>query len=301
MSVWINFKNNFNNIISNFHEYDLILKSYSKYEYNLLFYSCIGFPIDLLIDEFLKVKFNNNINKKELIWNKNIIYYENQNFFEIDLNNPNISNDYSFLTEMLLFIIKNKSVSNKKHLIILKNIDKLNEYSYIFRIILEKYYNNVYFICSTNKICKIESPIKSRFSLIRLRLFTIDEIKIIFNNYIKEKLLIENRNIIFCIFLAQVNINEPLLITNDFCNFNYPPIQAFVNYKFDIYDIRQLSYKLSQYNLSIFNITMDLIKIYKKKSVEIIKAAAEIDYLLTISNKGREPIYIENFLCQVLL
>ena len=107
MSVWINFKNNFNNIISNFHEYDLILKSYSKYEYNLLFYSCIGFPIDLLIDEFLKVKFNNNINKKELIWNKNIIYYENQNFFEIDLNNPNISNDYSFLTEMLLFIIKN--------------------------------------------------------------------------------------------------------------------------------------------------------------------------------------------------
>jgi DNA polymerase III delta prime subunit len=301
MSVWINFKNNFNNIISNFPEYNLILNSYSKYEYNLLFYSCIGFPIDLLIDEFLKVKFNNNINKKELIWNKNIIYYENQNFFEIDLNNPNISNDYSFLTEMLLFIIKNKSVSNKKHLIILKNIDKLNEYSYIFRIILEKYYNNVYFICSTNKICKIESPIKSRFSLIRLRLFTIDEIKIIFNNYIKENLLIENRNIIFCIFLAQVNINEPLLITNDFCNFNYPPIQAFVNSKFDIYDIRQLSYKLSQYNLSIFNITMDLIKIYKKKSVEIIKAAAEIDYLLTISNKGREPIYIENFLCQVLL
>jgi hypothetical protein len=301
MSVWINFKNNFNNIINHFPEYDLILKSYSKYEYNLLFYSHIGFPIDLLLDEFLKIKFNNNINKKELIWNKNIVYYENQNFFEIDLNNPNISNDYSFLTEMLLFIIKNKSVSNKKHLIILKNIDKLNEYSYIFRIILEKYYNNVYFICSTNRICKIESPIKSRFSLIRLRLFTIDEIKTIFNNYIKEKLLIENRNIIFCIFLAQVNINEPLLITNDFCNFNYPPINTFINSKYDIYDIRQLSYKLSQYNLSIFNIAMDLIKIYKKRSMEIIKIAAEIDYLLTISNKGREPIYIENFLCQVLL
>jgi hypothetical protein len=46
---------------------------------------------------------------------------------------------------------------------------------------------------------------------------------------------------------------------------------------------------------------MDLIKIYKKRSIEIIKIASEIDYLLTISNKGREPIYIENFLCQVLL
>ena len=301
MSVWIKFKNNFTKIINNFHEYNLILKSYSKYEHNLLFYSYIGFPIDLIIDELLKIKFNNNINKKEVIWNKNIVYYENQNFFEIDLNNPNISNDYTFLTDMLLFIIKNKSVSNKKHLIILKNIDKLEEYSYVFRIILEKFYNNVYFICSTNKICKIESPIKSRFSLIRLRLFYIDEIKIIFNDFIQEKLLIENRNIIFCIFLSQVNINEPLLITNEFCNYNYPPIFNFVNTKYDIYDIRQLSYKLSQYNLSIFNITMDLIKIYKKKAIDIIKIASEIDYLLTISNKGREPIYIENFLCQVLL
>jgi hypothetical protein len=301
MSVWIKFKNNFTKIINNFHEYNLILKSYSKYEHNLLFYSYIGFPIDLIIDELLKIKFNNNINKKEVIWNKNIVYYENQNFFEIDLNNPNISNDYTFLTDMLLFIIKNKSVSNKKHLIILKNIDKLEEYSYVFRIILEKFYNNVYFICSTNKICKIESPIKSRFSLIRLRLFHIDEIKIIFNDFIQEKLLIENRNIIFCIFLSQVNINEPLLITNEFCNYNYPPIFNFVNTKYDIYDIRQLSYKLSQYNLSIFNITMDLIKIYKKKAIDIIKIASEIDYLLTISNKGREPIYIENFLCQVLL
>jgi len=301
MSVWIKFKNNFTRIINSFNEYELILKSYSKYEYNLLFYSFIGFPIDLIIDELLKIKFNNNINKKELVWNKNIVYYENQNFFEIDLNNPNISNDYTFLTDMLLFIIKNKAVSNKKHLIILKNIDKLEEYSYVFRIILEKFYNNVYFICSTNKICKIESPIKSRFSLIRLRLFHIDEIKKIFNDFIQEKLLIENRNIIFCIFLSQVNINEPLLITNEFCNFNYPPIFNFVNTKYDIYDIRQLSYKLSQYNLSIFNITMDLIKIYKKKAIDIIKIAAEIDYLLTISNKGREPIYIENFLCQVLL
>jgi hypothetical protein len=51
MSVWIKFKNNFTKIINNFHEYNLILKSYSKYEHNLLFYSYIGFPIDLIIDE----------------------------------------------------------------------------------------------------------------------------------------------------------------------------------------------------------------------------------------------------------
>ena len=303
MSLWINFKNNFINIINDIPEYKLILDKYSLYEYNLLLYSHIGFPIDLFIDELLKIKFNNN-NKKELIWNKNIIYYENQHFFEIDLNNPNIPTDYSFLTEMLLFIIKNKPVNHNKHLIILKNIDKLESYSFCFRIILEKFYNNVYFICSTNKISKIEMPIKSRFYLIRLRLFRLNEIENIFLNYIKTPLVTNNnRNIIFQIFLSQVNINEPSLITENFCKFNYPPLYDFLQSKYNIHDIRQLSYKLSQFNLSICDIAMDLIKIYKKKDkiLEIIRIAADIEYILTLSNKGREPIYIENFLCQILI
>ena len=67
---------------------------------------------------------------------------------------------------------------------------------------LEKFYNNVYFICTTHKISKIESPIKSRFSLIRLRLFTNEEITLIFNKYLNsEQVICNNRNIIFCIFL----------------------------------------------------------------------------------------------------
>ena len=254
----------------------------------------------------IKLKFNIQIlNKKELIWNKNVPYYENQYFFEIDLNNPNIPNDYSFLTEMILFIIKNKPVISNKHLIILKNIDKLGDYAFAFRIILEKFYNNVYFICTTHKISKIESPIKSRFSLIRLRLFTENEINKIFNKYLETSLIISNnRNIIFCIFISQVKINEPHLITNDFCEFNYPLIKKFLDSKYDLYDIRQFSYKLSQYNLSIMDITRDFMKIYKndnEKLIQLINIAADVDYILTISNKGREPIYIENFLCQILI
>jgi hypothetical protein len=306
MSLWIKFKNNFKTIINDIPEFNIIFQKYSYYEYNLLLYSYLGYPIDLFIDELIKLKFNiHNLNKKELIWNKNVPYFENQYFFEIDLNNPNIPNDYSFLTEMILFIIKNKPVASNKHLIILKNIDKLGEYAFAFRIILEKFYNNVYFICTTHKISKIESPITSRFSLIRLRLFTNNEISIIFNKYLNSTKVIENnRNIIFCIFLSQVKINEPHLITEDFCEFNYPLIKKFIESKYDLHDIRQFSYKLSQYNLSIMDITKDFMKIYKnddKKLIELINIAANVDYILTISNKGREPIYIENFLCQILI
>ena len=306
MSLWIKFKQNFRNIINDIPEFNIIFEKYALYEYNLLLYSYQGYPIDLFIDELIKLKFNiHNLNKKELIWNKNVPYFENQYFFEIDLNNPNIPNDYSFLTEMILFIIKNKPVASNKHLIILKNIDKLGEYAFAFRIILEKFYNNVYFICTTHKISKIESPIASRFSLIRLRLFTDNEISIIFNKYLNSSKVIENnRNIIFNIFLSQVKINEPHLITEDFCEFNYPLIKKFIESKYDLHDIRQFSYKLSQYNLSIMDITKDFMKIYKnndKKLIQLINIAANIDYILTISNKGREPIYIENFLCQILI
>jgi len=306
MSLWIKFKNNFRNIIGDIPEFNIVFEKYTYYEYNLLLYSYLGYPIDLFIDELIKMKFNiQNLNKKELIWNKNVPYYENQYFFEIDLNNPNIPNDYSFLTEMILFIIKNKPVISNKHLIILKNIDKLGDYAFAFRIILEKFYNNVYFICTTHKISKIESPIKSRFSLIRLRLFTENEINKIFIKYLETSLIISNnRNIIFCIFISQVKINEPHLITTDFCEFNYPLIKKFLDSKYDLYDIRQFSYKLSQYNLSIMDITSDFMKIYKndnEKLIQLINIAANVDYILTISNKGREPIYIENFLCQILI
>jgi hypothetical protein len=309
MSLWIKFKNKFKEVINEIDDYKILFDTYKTIEYNLLLFSYKGFPLDLFIDELLKTKFNiKNLHKNELIWNKSIIYYENQYFLEIDLNNPNISNDYSFITDMILFIIKNRPLISNKHLIIIKNIDRLEEYAYAFRIIIEKYYNNVYFICTTNKISKIESPIKSRFSLIRMRLFTINEIQKIFNKYLECNYKTnDNRNIIFNIFLAQVNINEPHLITKDFCEYNYPLIKNFISSKYDLNDIRQLSYKLSQYNLSIQDIILDLIKVYKEmnyndeKIKEIIDIGADIDYILTISNKGREPIFIENLLCQILI
>ena len=309
MSLWIKFKNKFKDIINDIDEFKLFYNTYKNIECNLLLFSYKGFPLDLFIDELLKAKFNiKQLYKNELIWNKNIVYFENQYFLEIDLNNPNISNGYSFLTEMILFIIKNRPLITNKHLIIIKNIDKLEEYAYAFRIIIEKYYNNVYFICTTNKISKIESPIKSRFLLIRMRLFTINEIKMIFNKYLEcDYIINDNRNIIFNIFLAQVNINEPYLISKDFCEYNYPLIKNFMTSKYDLNDIRQLSYKLSQYNLSVLDIIIDLVKIYREmnynddKIREIIDIGADIDYILTISNKGREPIFIENLLCQILI
>ena len=307
MTLWNKFINNFEKIIEDIDDYNKIYKFCINYNYNLLLYSAEGFPFDLFIDEIIKKKFRiTNIYRKEHIWDKSIIYYENQYFFEIDMNNPNMNKKFNELNNMLLFIINTRSINNAKHLIIIKNIDKLQDLFFSFRIILEKFYNNCYFICTTNHINKIENPIKSRFSLMRLRLFTNKEIQLIFDRYLNSNLninLIENncRNIYFSIFIKQVELNEPHLITSDFCNFNYPPINSFIKSKYNLNDIRQLAYKYSQYDLNIKDLILDLLKIIKKDKQKIIELGALFDLLLIQSNKGREPIYLEALLNQILI
>jgi len=305
MTLWNKFQINFGEIINEIEEYKKILNYSIYFNQNLLFYSYIGFPIDLFIDEIIKKKFNiKQIYRKEIIWNKTIIYNENQYFFEIDLDNPNMPRKLNNLNDMLLFIIKTKSINTEKHLIIIKNIDKLNENFFAFRIILERYYNNCYFICYTNKINKIETPIKSRFFLFRLRLFKTEEIELIYNKYFKIELnknLINNRNIIFNIFISQTEKFEPLLVDDDFCNLHYPPLKTFLKSKYSLYDIRQLSYKYCQYNIGICEIVEDLLKIDKKNYKKIIEISVKLDELLNNTNRCREPMYIEAFLCQILI
>jgi hypothetical protein len=305
MTLWNKFQMVFGEIINEIEDYKKILEYSIIYNKNLLLYSYIGFPFDLFIDEIIKRKFNiKQIYRKELLWNKTIIYNENQYFLEIDLDNPNMPRKLNNLNDMLLFIIKTKMINNEKHLIIIKNIDKLNENFFAFRIILERYYNNCYFICFTNRISKIENPIKSRFFLFRLRLFKPEEIKMIFNKYLKietNKHLSNNRNIIFHIFIAQTEKYEPLLITEELCNLHYPPLLNFLKSKYTLNDIRQLSYKYCQYNIGIREIVEDLLKIDIKNYKNIIENSVKIDELLNNTNKCREPMFIEAFLCQILI
>ena len=307
MTLWSKFKFNFANIINDIPEYKKNFDFLVNYNQNVILYSYYGFPFDLFIDEIIKKKFNlTTIYRKELLWNKIIIYNENQYFFEIDLDNPNMPKKYNLISNMLLEIIKTKAINSEKHLIIIKNIDKLKEQFFAFRIILERFFNNCYFICITNQISKIENPIKSRFALFRFPLFTTNQISTIFNNYLQINLnpyLIKNncRNIIFAIFIAQTEIYEPLLVDENFCSLNYPPFKDFLKSNYNLKDIRQLSYKFCQYNLGIKEITLDLLKLNKKNYNEILKNAVKLEELLTLSNKGREPIYIEALLNQLLI
>lgn len=305
---WSLFQKHFKQIIHQHSYYHQIFNFLTTTQNNALLYGAYGFPTDLFVDEIIKTKFNTDyLYKKECTWNKDIIYYTNQHFLEINLMHPSIPKDTSVITKFIINIIKNKNINDEKHFIIIKHIDLLNSKDFnCFRIILERFSNNVYFFCTTHKLDRIDVPVKSRFALFRMPLFEHNEILHIFKEYLKtplNKYLIEDRtrNIIKAIFIANCS---DAVCNKDYCSFNFPPICEFYKTakKHNIDGFRNFAYKCFQYNISLSDILCDLLKLLPdKQKAKAIKIASDIEYMLQHTNKGRECIYIESFLCQVLL
>jgi hypothetical protein len=340
---WDKLEEVFPYIIDNNKRYKIILKNILLSSNNKLLYTPIGFPIDSFLNTLLIQIFNIKLlfNKTEHIWEKSIIYIENQHYIDIDLMNPENIKNIEKITSFLLHIISSKNVKMKKHYIVIKHIDLLSSLFCDFRIILEKYSHNVIFICTTHYITRLEQPIRSRFSTFRIPLFTFEEIQNIFSNYLNISMndyLFETkpRNIVKALFISEIerHPSSSEILTKEFVEYNFPPFAEFIKEydknKNNLDDIRVLSYKCCQYNISILQIIQDFIRlvdlgtyyiniksesldkniseldnninnIKKNLKCEIIKIGCEIDYLLSQTNKCKEPLYIENLLCQLLL
>jgi hypothetical protein len=341
MNIWNIIVNHFENIMQSNEKYRTILDHITLCDNtnNILLYCTVGFPLDLFVDEVIKRLYNiknNCIQKSQFTWNKSVIYIENQYFIEINLLNPDTPKNLDCISDFILHIIKAKSITQKKHLIIIKHIEYLQGNFFEFRILLERYSQNATFLCTTHAISHIETPIKSRFSIFRVPLFTHQEILNIFDTYLNKPLNqhlkdIQTRNIIKAIYIADLEQvpEASQILTKEFCTYNYPPlyelVKSYNKNKDMLEEIRGISYKCCQYNVSIMDLVEDFIKIIddpaldfvnkkysklpKKKvpeaklalKTEVIQTGSHIDNMLCQTNKGREPIYIEYFLCQLLL
>lgn len=321
MQSWQLFKDNFSSIIKDTSaiDYQQLLQEIVSTPNNKLLYSVHGFPIDLYVDEILKQLFNiQSIYRNKTIWNKTVPYVENQYFFELDLMHPDIRSDFSFLKDLVLHIVQIKNIMNKKHLFVIKHIEHLQEYFFEFRILLERYSANVVFLCTTHAISQIEEPIRSRFNMFRIPLFTELQISNIFSNYIKKPVPSHcRRDIIKALFFADIPTANAASAasaasTSSTSTYNFPPLydymKTFDKKKNNLQDVRTLAYKCCQYNISILQLVSDFIRLVedlprKKRDLlryKIITISADIDHRLSLTNSCREPIYIECFLCQIL-
>jgi hypothetical protein len=339
MNSWNFIRQNFTTIMHSNPKYKTILDHITLCDNtnNILLYCTLGFPLDLFVDEVIKHLFDiEAIQKSQFVWNKSVSYLENQHFIEINLLDPETPKDLQCISDFILHIVKAKSITQRKHLIIIKHIENLKSNFFEFRILLERYSQNATFLCTTHAISHIETPIKSRFSIFRVPLFTHQEVLDIFSTYLRKPLNqhlsnIQTRNIVKAIYIADLEqVPEAAgTLTKEFCTYNYPPlyelVKSYSKKKDMLEEIRSISYKCCQYNVSIINLVEDFIKIIddpcldfvnkkyskipKKKipetklalKKEVIDTGSSIDNMLCQTNKGREPIYIEYFLCKVLL
>ena len=152
---------------------------------NILMYGVFGFPLDLLWKEALLRRFGiNKFMPVSCVWGKDIQYMETPYYIHIDLENPSMPRDIEVLQGFLKSVITSKNIISERHIIILENIDcfvNKNTNMNAFRVLLERFSKNVWFICTTYRIGKMESPLKSRFYCIRVPLSTEAEIHSILN------------------------------------------------------------------------------------------------------------------------
>ena len=95
-----------------------------------------------------------------------------------------------YRTELKTFCQTKSSIKNKKKCIVLDDIDNINEQGQqVFRNCIDKYKNNVHFICSCTDIQKVIESIQSRCLIIKLDNISKDVIHKIF------KKITENENI----------------------------------------------------------------------------------------------------------
>jgi DNA polymerase III delta prime subunit len=266
---------------------------------NILLYGPHGFPHTLLmeyaISKFLSIPFP--IQKRTPVWNQNFPYIETDYYFELDLGHPDFPKDIQDIIDFLLTIIRNKCIHLSRHMILLKNIDLIhNNNSQAFRVILERFSNNVLFIASTHRINKLEPPLLSRMQLHRVPLLTEEENKTLLHKLTnKTTIRYYDQNIVKNIFFNEPSVMKKI---KTIPTLSYPPLKEIIDTKVSKEELRKFAFKLFQQNIPIRDIVMDLLSSFQKEEEKhlFLQEATNTEHLSCISDPSKMSFYIEHIL-----
>jgi DNA polymerase III delta prime subunit len=246
-------------------------------------------------------------------------------FIELNIHNNN-NNDKHIITKYVMKIISNKSYQDK-HIIILKDFDKLSNLCHMaLRRIMEYYNNNVLFIFVSSNLSKIPQSIKSRCLNIRCPMIDKKKLKILINHILNDynknntnNLELDNKqinllikNCEYDIYKILLNLETQLLSNEDyvFVDNLYNIIKIQLDYLKKTKNIINVLKKNREfiYNLIYFNydnqiILEQFLKIllskYSKNIVplQIVKLTAEIDH--NIIKSSREFYHYEFYLTKI--
>lgn len=271
---------------------------------NILTFGAAGFSHLILIEYSISkiVKCKYPIPKRTHLWEK-MPYVETDYYFELDMAHPEFPKKIESLIQFLLGIIHNRCIYLSRHIFILKNIDVIHRNNpQAFRVILERFSDNVMFIATTNKINMIEPPIISRMLRFRIPVPTEEEQKVLLHVLTgKSKIRYSGRNFIKNLFFNEEPVLKQVKVIPDLL---YPPLKEFVDSKNHTKDdLRKFAYKLYQHSICIPDIVKDLMKFVPNHLVEeFISKVTAIELMACQADETKMCFFIEYILyCWLLL
>jgi hypothetical protein len=261
---------------------------------NVLLYGPDGMPHDM-IWEFMIRRKHGPFTKATHMWGKEWLYHETPYFFEIDLKHPSQPKSIASLPGLLKEIITHPCLHATRHTIFLRNVEVLAQKSemYAFRVLLERYSHNAWFVCSTHHIGIIESPIRSRFLGLRVPSFTSAEIHLICEHLGIALPDPQCRHLGKALFASICKSHgNPLPVDR----YEAPLIHTFLNAhpSPSIHDIRVLTQQLSVHGFTLPQIAKDLLyHVSRDKRSAFLQTAASIDHMCATTEGYRKPLYIE--------
>lgn len=287
---------------------------------NVLIYGAHGFPLELVWREGLLRRFGvNSFSPSKCSWGKDTQYMETPYYIHLDFESPFVPSDLNELQDFLKSVITTGCIANARHIIVLENIDSLIERNIninAFRILLERFSHNAWFVCTTYHISKLEAPIVSRFQCMRIPLPTEREVSNILA-YVDGDAdgdadeggagcaSVQTRNIMSAFIMPRATGASKS--TNGWKYLlAFPPVGDYIisadTGSCTIEGIRSIVYKAFQCGVSVSRFALDIIETLVKRGVSadmisrVVSEFARYEHMCSQSKGGCELLYMEYML-----
>lgn len=293
--MWASFYSNFPQYLSllPYHQYIInsILSINLTQSPNLLLYGAKGFPFEMLFEYAFAKQFQSEfpIQKQFPKWNNEIPFIETRFYIELDARHPDFPKNSAVLIDFIVTIISSKCLYLDRHIILLKHFDELTQKSHgsIFKILLERFSQNVLFCCTTHYLQRLEPAILSRMSVFRVPLPTLTETQKILNALDPSfDGIPKTRHFVWNLHFYKSSLDP---------TFHYPSIQELQKMKLSQTDIRQLSYKLFQHQISVAELIQDTLHLLPNESIQLkwVEATVPIEHQSHSVDLVKHGFYLE--------
>jgi len=147
---------------------------------NVLLYGAEGFPHDFLWRHALArafgVPFATLCHLRPCKWNDLLPFEECSHCFRIQVGHPDMPKDMGSLIDFVKQLVGTHCVVAPRHVIVLEDVDRLRAHPQVFRVLLERFSQTAWFVCTTHHLSKLEPPLVSRFHAFRVPLLPAAEV-----------------------------------------------------------------------------------------------------------------------------